>query len=55
MVMLTIRRIVFGAAGIFLFLQAFKSFRLAGWSGDTIVTAVMGLLFAVMAGTGKGG
>ncbi len=55
MVMLTIRRIVFGAAGIYLFLEAFKSFRLAGWSGDTIVAGVMGLLFAVMAGTGKGG
>ncbi len=55
MVMLTIRRIVFGAAGIYLFLEAFKSFQLAGWSSDTIAAGVMGLLFAVMAGTGKGG
>jgi hypothetical protein len=55
MVMLTVRRIVFGAAGIFLFLEAFKSFRVAGWSGDTILAGGMGLLFAVMAGTGKGG
>jgi hypothetical protein len=55
MVMLTIRRVLFGAAGIFLFLQAFKSFQMAGWSGDTIVPGVMGLVFAVMAGTGKGG
>jgi hypothetical protein len=53
--MLTIRRVVFGAAGIFLFLQAFKSFRLAGWTGDTILSAGMGLLFAVLAASNKGG
>jgi len=55
MVMLTIRRVVFGAAGIFLFLEAFKSFSLSGWSGDTILAGGIGLLFAVMAGTAKGG
>ncbi|MCL4524486.1 MAG: hypothetical protein M1453_14925 [Acidobacteria bacterium] len=55
MVLLTIRRIVFGAAGIYLLWEAFKSFRLAGWSGDTMLAGGMGLLFAIMAGTGKGG
>ena len=55
MVMLTIRRIVFGAAGVFLLLEAFKSFRLTGWSGDTFLAGGIGMLFAVMAGTGKGG
>ena len=55
MVVLTIRRIVFGAAGIWLLLEAFKSFRNAGWNGDTILAGMMGLLFAIMAGTGKGG
>jgi hypothetical protein len=55
MVMQTIRRIVFGAAGIWFLLEALKAFRLAGWSGDTFFAGGLGLLFAVMAGTGKGG
>ena len=55
MVILTIRRIVFGAAGLWLLLEAFKSFRATGWSGDVILAGSLGLMFAVMAGTGKGG
>ncbi len=55
MLVSTIRRILFGGAGIFLFVQAFQSFRLAGWTGDTVMAGVIGGLFALMAITGKGG
>jgi hypothetical protein len=55
MVALTVRRIFFGGAGIFLFVQAARAFRLGGWTGDTILAAVMGVLFAMMALTGKSG
>ena len=55
MVMLTIRRIVFGGAGLWLLLEAFKSFRAEGWGGDTVFAGALGVLFGVMAVTGKGG
>jgi len=51
----TIRRIVFGAAGLFFFAQAGVMFHKAGTVSDSIFPAAMGALFAVMAITGKSG
>jgi hypothetical protein len=55
MVVKTIRRIVFGTAGLFFLAQAAQAFRQAGLTQEAAFPAAMGALFAVMAIWGKSG
>ncbi|MBI3484800.1 MAG: hypothetical protein HY012_06570 [Acidobacteria bacterium] len=55
MQVLTIRRIAFGGAALFLFVQAAQAFRQAGFTQQAAFPAAIGALFAVMAIWGKSG
>jgi hypothetical protein len=55
MLVKTIRRIVFGAAGLFFFVQAAQAFRQAGFTRAAAFPAAIGALFAMMAIWGKSG
>jgi hypothetical protein len=55
MVVVTIRRIVFGAAGLFFLVQAAQAFRQAGFTQAAAFPAAIGAFLAVMAIWGKSG
>jgi len=50
-----IRRVVFGAAGLFFFIEAAQAIRLAGITQQAAFPAAIGTFFAVMAIWGKSG
>jgi len=50
-----IRRIVFGAAGLFFLVEAAQAIRLAGFTQQAAFPAAIGTFFAIMAIWGKSG